>query len=142
MRQPFHLAIRVRDLAGAREFYGGLLGCAEGRSAADWVDFDFFGHQLVCHVTGPARGQSDRAATNPVDGHDVPVPHFGVVLEMAAWETLAARLKNAGQQFVVEPHVRFPGKPGEQATMFLIDPSGNALEFKAFRDIAGQLFAK
>ena len=137
---PFHLAIPVRDLASARAFYGGMLGCPEGRSAADWVDFDFFGHQLVCHaVSGDGAGE---AAHNPVDGHDVPVPHFGMVLEMPDWEALAARLKSAGIAFVIEPHVRFPGQPGEQATMFLTDPSGNALEFKSFRDIAGQLFAR
>jgi extradiol dioxygenase family protein len=137
---PFHLAIPVHDLAAARDFYGELLGCAEGRSAVDWVDFDFFGHQLVCHaVAGTAR---DGAARNPVDGHDVPVPHFGMVLEMPDWEALAARLRRAGVDFVIEPYVRFRGQAGEQATMFLTDPSGNALEFKAFRDIAGQLFAK
>ncbi len=140
MPTPFHLAIRVRDLASSRAFYGGLLDCPEGRSSDDWVDFDFFGHQLVCHVAG--KTQPDIATRNPVDGHDVPVPHFGMVLEMPDWEALAARLKSAGVEFVIEPHVRFPGKPGEQATMFLIDPSGNALEFKAFRDIAGQLFER
>jgi len=139
---PFHLAIPVRDLGSARAFYGGLLGCPEGRSSDEWVDFDFFGHQLVCHVVRPAGGSSPQAGSNPVDGHDVPVPHFGLVLEMADWEALATRLKAAGQRFVIEPHVRFRGKPGEQATMFLTDPSGNALEFKAFRDIAGQLFAR
>jgi extradiol dioxygenase family protein len=137
--KPFHLAIPVRDLASARAFYGGLLGCPEGRSAAEWVDFDFFGHQLVCHAVAARAGD---ASHNPVDGHDVPVPHFGLVLEMADWETLAARLKKAGVSFVIEPHVRFRGEPGEQATMFLTDPSGNALEFKSFRDIAGQLFAR
>ena len=137
---PFHLAIPVRDLAAARAFYGGVLGCPEGRSSTDWVDFDFFGHQLVCHaVSGDGAG---RPAHNPVDGHDVPVPHFGMVLEMPDWENLAARLKQAGTTFAIEPHVRFQGLPGEQATMFLTDPSGNALEFKAFRDIAGQLFAR
>jgi extradiol dioxygenase family protein len=137
---PFHLAIPVRDLAAARAFYGKVLGCPEGRSSADWVDFDFFGHQLVCHaVIGVG---ADGSAHNPVDGHDVPVPHFGMVLEMPDWEALAARLKEAGVGFVIEPHVRFRGQPGEQATMFLTDPSGNALEFKAFRDIAGQLFAR
>jgi len=137
---PFHLAIPVRDLASARAFYGGVLGCPEGRSSTDWVDFDFFGHQLVCHaVSGDGAGSP---AHNPVDGHDVPVPHFGMVLEMPDWEVLAARLKSAGIAFVIEPHVRFPGQPGEQATMFLTDPSGNALEFKSFRDIAGQLFAR
>jgi extradiol dioxygenase family protein len=136
---PFHLAIPVSDLASSREFYGRLLGCPEGRSSAAWVDFDFFGHQLVCHIAarpapGPAHG-------NAVDGHDVPVPHFGMVLEMAAWESLAERLRGAGVRFVIEPHVRFRGQTGEQATMFLLDPSGNALEFKAFQDIKGQLFA-
>ena len=136
---PFHLAITVRDLASARAFYGELLGCAEGRSAEEWVDFDFFGHQLVCHVVPGAAGG---AGHNPVDGHNVPVPHFGMVLEMRDWEALAAQLKAAGTAFVIEPCMRFKGQPGEQATMFLTDPSGNALEFKAFRDIAGQLFAR
>ena len=140
MLTPFHLAIPVRELAAARAFYGKLLGCPEGRSSAEWVDFDFFGHQLVCHLVAATGDRT--AAHNPVDGHDVPVPHFGMVLEMPDWESLAARLKKAGVDFVIEPHVRFPGQPGEQATMFLIDPSGNALEFKSFRDIAGQLFAK
>ena len=137
---PFHLAIPVRDLATARAFYGTLLGCPEGRSSDAWVDFDFFGHQLVCHAVAGAA--ADRAAHNPVDGHEVPVPHFGIVLEMSDWESLAARLRAAGVSFVIEPHVRFKGEPGEQATMFLTDPSGNALEFKSFRDIAGQLFAR
>ncbi len=137
---PFHLAIPVHDLAAARGFYGGLLGCPEGRSAEDWVDFDFFGHQLVCHATGAA--STDTPSHNPVDGHDVPVPHFGMVLEMKDWESLAAQLKAAGVAFVIEPTIRFKGRPGEQATMFLTDPSGNALEFKAFRDIESQLFAK
>jgi hypothetical protein len=137
---PFHLAIPVRDLPSARAFYGGLLGCPEGRSSAQWVDFNFFGHQLVCHVVAAGSNEPTHGH-NPVDGHEVPVPHFGLVLEMADWEALAQRLKAAGQRFVIEPHVRFPGKRGEQATMFLTDPSGNALEFKAFRDIAEQLFA-
>lgn len=137
---PFHLAIPVHDLAAAREFYGGLLGCPEGRSAEDWVDFDFYGHQLVCHAVNGATPPP--ASRNPVDGHDVPVPHFGMVLEMKDWEALAAQLKSAGVAFVIEPTIRFKGKPGEQATMFLVDPSGNALEFKAFRDIEGQLFAR
>jgi len=136
---PFHIAIPVHDLAAARGFYGELLGCPEGRSAADWVDFDFHGHQLVCHAVA---GAEARPAHNPVDGHDVPVPHFGLVLEMKDWEALAAQLKSAGVAFVIEPTIRFKGRPGEQATMFLTDPSGNALEFKAFRDIEGQLFAK
>jgi uncharacterized protein len=139
MPSPFHLAIPVHDLDSARSFYGRLLGCPEGRSSDAWVDFDFFGHQLVCHVAQAAPGG---AGTNPVDGHDVPVPHFGLVLEMTDWKALARKLEDAGVAFVIEPHVRFPGQPGEQATMFLTDPSGNALEFKAFRDIAGQLFAK
>lgn len=137
---PFHLAIPVRDLDAARAFYGGLLGCREGRSADAWVDFDFFGHQLVCHVTGEA--VPEKPMHNPVDGHDVPVPHFGMVLEMRDWEDLAVRLKAAGTRFVIEPGIRFRGQPGEQATMFLTDPSGNALEFKSFRDIEEQLFAR
>jgi extradiol dioxygenase family protein len=138
---PFHLAIRVRGLAEARQFYGQLLGCEEGRSSETWVDFNFFGHQLVCHIADnyPAVSES---ATNPVDGHDVPVPHFGAVLEIPHFERLSANLKRAGIQFVIEPHVRFKGAPGEQATMFLLDPSGNAIEFKAFRNIQDQLFAK
>jgi len=135
---PFHLAIPVHDLAAARAFYGGLLGCAEGRSAGRWVDYDFFGHQLVCHVADDMR---PAPAHNPVDGHDVPVPHFGVVLELSDWHAIADRLRAAGVRFVVEPHVRFAGQPGEQATLFLLDPSGNALEFKAFADIDAQLFA-
>ena len=135
---PFHLAIPVHDLAEARAFYGGVLGCPEGRSDAAWVDFDLLGHQLVCHL---APGSETRVSTNPVDGHDVPVPHFGVVLEMADWRSLAARLRSAAIRFVIEPHVRFEGQPGEQATMFFLDPSGNALEFKAFKDIEAQLFA-
>ena len=136
---PFHLAIPVRDLAAARAFYGGILGCPEGRSSTDWVDFDFFGHQLVCHaVAGDGAG---RPAHNPVDGHDVPVPHFGIVLEMADWQALADRLTAAGTEFVIAPYVRFKGQAGEQATMFFRDPSGNAIEMKAFADL-GQLFAK
>lgn len=136
---PFHLAIPVHDLAAARAFYGGLLGCPEGRSADRWIDFDLYGHQLVCHVVEGARPVV--AGDNPVDGHDVPVPHFGVVLEMPDWCALSERLRAAGVAFVVEPHVRFAGQPGEQATLFLLDPSGNALEFKAFADIGAQLFA-
>jgi len=136
--RPFHLAVPVHDLAAARAFYGGVLGCAEGRSAATWVDFDLMGHQLVVHRIA-ARGPAD-AGSNPVDGDDVPVPHFGVVLTMEAWEALAGRVRAAGIPFGVEPHVRFKGEPGEQATMFFRDPSGNALEFKAFRDL-DKLFA-
>jgi extradiol dioxygenase family protein len=137
---PFHLAIPVYDLAAARRFYGEVFGLAEGRSSAQWVDFDFFGHQLVIHEH-PKTGSQEHAHTNAVDGHEVPVPHFGVVLEWAQWEALAARLRAFAVPFVIEPHVRFQGQVGEQATMFFYDPCGNALEFKAFRDI-GQLFAK
>ncbi|MGA0602511.1 VOC family protein [Caulobacter sp. KR2-114] len=136
-RPRFHLAFPVRDLAEARAFYGGLLGCAEGRSAPDWVDFDFHGHQIVAHLA-PAE---PAAATNPVDGENVPVRHFGVILEMDAWTDLAARLKAAGARFIIEPQIRFKGEPGEQATLFFLDPSGNALEFKAFADDA-MVFAK
>ena len=132
----FHLAFPVHDLKAARDFYGTLLGCTEGRSAATWVDFNFFGHQLVAHLAPAAA-----VAHNPVDGDDVPVPHFGVILDMPGWEALAQRLRNAGMDFVIEPHIRFQNQVGEQATMFLFDPSGNALEFKAFADPA-QIFAK
>lgn len=136
---PFHLAIPVHDIAAARSFYGELLGCPRGRSDVRWTDFDLYGHQLVCHqVDGMA---PPVAGGNAVDGHDVPVPHFGVVLELPQWQALADRLRAAGTRFVIEPHVRFAGQPGEQATMFFLDPSGNALEFKAFADIEGQLFA-
>jgi len=137
---PFHLAIPVHDLAAARHFYGELFGCAEGRSSAHWVDFDFFGHQLVIHES-PQTPAQERAASNAVDGHQVPVPHFGVVLDWAEWEALADRLQARQTPFVIEPYVRFKGEVGEQATLFLLDPCGNALEFKAFRDIS-QLFAK
>jgi uncharacterized protein len=137
--QPFHLAVPVNDLAEARRFYGGLLGCAEGRSSPDWVDFDFFGHQLVAHVDHA--GAPRRPVHNAVDGKDVPVPHFGVVLEWDHWHQLADTLRAAGIQFGIEPGIRFKGQVGEQATMFFQDPSGNALEFKTFRDM-GQLFAK
>jgi extradiol dioxygenase family protein len=138
---PFHLAIRVRDLEESRRFYGQLLGCEEGRSSTTWVDFNFFGHQLVCHLTAdyPAIPET---TSNLVDGHDVPVPHFGAVLELPHFEMLSRKLQAAQVHFVVEPHVRFKGQPGEQATMFLLDPSGNAIEFKAFRNIQEQLFAK
>lgn len=137
---PFHLAIPVHDLAAARAFYGGLLGCPEGRSAARWVDFNLYGHQLVCHLAPGDTCRTGPAHHNPVDGHAVPVPHFGVVLDRPVWDALAARLQAAGIRFVIEPHVRFHGQPGEQATMFLLDPSGNALEFKAFDDVAASLF--
>jgi len=140
---PFHLAIPVNDVAESRKFYGDLLGCPEGRSAETWVDFNMFGHQVVIHERPRAQQteQDDNIdCSNPVDGHDVPVPHFGVVLEMNAWKQLAEKLRGAGIQFVIEPYTRFEGQPGEQATMFFLDPSGNALEFKAFADIEKQLF--
>ena len=133
----FHLAFPVRDLTEARAFYGELLGCPEGRSSAEWVDFNFYGHQIVAHL---AASEPERGATNPVDGHDVPVRHFGVILSLPQWDALAGRLKAAGTGFVIEPQVRFKGEAGEQATMFFLDPSGNALEFKAFADDA-QVFA-
>lgn len=135
---PFHLAFPVTSLAKARDFYGGLLGCPEGRSSEDWVDFDFYGHQIVAHL---APEEAGHRKTSAVDGDDVPVRHFGVVLSMEEWEKLAAKLQAAGTKFVIEPHVRFKGQVGEQATMFFLDPCGNALEFKAFKDI-GRLFAK
>jgi len=137
--EPFHLAVPVADLGAARQFYGGLLGCPEGRSSEHWVDFDFFGHQLVAHLDPAAAAR--RNIHNEVDGKDVPVPHFGVVLEWDRWQQLADRLRAAGVHFGIEPGIRFQDQVGEQATMFFQDPSGNALEFKAFRDI-GQLFAK
>ena len=137
--RPFHLAFPVHDLAAARAFYGGVLGCPEGRSAPEWIDFDLFGHQIVTHLD-PAMAPPV-AVENAVDGHAVPVPHFGVVLAMAEWEALAARVAEAGIPFGIAPHVRFRGQAGEQATMFFRDPSGNALEFKAFAD-PGQLFAR
>ena len=139
---PFHVALQVRDLAEARRFYGEMLGCAEGRSAADWVDFNFYGHQLVCYLNARLGPQGRIAAhLNPVDGHGVPVPHCGVVLEPAQWQALAARLQQRPVEWVIEPCVRFKGLPGEQSTLFILDPSGNALEFKAFADLT-QLFAR
>jgi extradiol dioxygenase family protein len=134
----FHLAFPVTNLEKARAFYGGLLGCPEGRSAEDWVDFDFYGHQIVAHL---APEEAGHRSTNAVDGAKVPVRHFGAILPMDEWEGLARKLKAAGLRFIIEPHLRFKGEAGEQATMFLLDPCGNALEFKAFRDI-GRLFAK
>ena len=137
---PFHIAFPVDDLAAARRFYGQTLGCPEGRSAeGEWIDFDLFGHQIVAHLVAGAERRV--RGSNPVDGHDVPVPHFGVVLDLDRWKALAARLTGTGVEFVIEPHVRFEGQVGEQATMFLLDPAGNALEFKAFADFS-QLFAK
>jgi len=138
--QPFHLAIPVYDLALARQFYGEVFGCTEGRSSAQWVDFNFFGHQLVIHLA-PKNDSQTHAHTNEVDSHHVPVPHFGVVLAWDIWHALAERLQSRNTAFVLEPGIRFQGQVGEQATMFLLDPCGNALEFKAFKDI-GQLFAK
>jgi len=137
MIQPFHLAIPVQDLELCRTFYRETLQCKEGRSSDHWVDFDFFGHQLVIHQKDDFKPQR---ISNPVDGHDVPVPHFGVVLTWEDWHELADRLKDLATQFIIAPTTRFRGKPGEQATMFFKDPEGNALEFKAFKDI-GQLFA-
>ncbi len=137
---PFHLAFPVHDLDAARHFYGTVLGCAEGRSSAEWIDFDLFGHQIVAHAKAGLVPDAP-ADSNPVDGHDVPIPHFGVVLPMQQWEELAGRLREAKTRFVIEPYIRFKGEVGEQATMFFLDPSGNALEFKAFADIR-QLFAK
>lgn len=134
----FHLAFPVDDLAQARSFYGGLLGCPEGRSSTEWIDFDFYGHQIVAHL---APGHASKSASNVVDGHGVPVPHFGLVLTMSEWQNLADRLTSAGVDFIIKPYIRFRGQPGEQATMFFKDPSGNAIELKAFRDI-GKLFAK
>ncbi|MFZ9050782.1 MAG: VOC family protein [Steroidobacteraceae bacterium] len=141
MLTPFHVAVQVRDLEEARHFYGSKLGFAEGRSSEEWIDFNMFGHQFVVHLN-PALGPEGRVAaiSNAVDGHGVPVPHCGVVLEMRVWEQFAEQARAAVGQFVIEPYIRFKGQVGEQATMFFLDPSGNALEFKAFRDIAGELF--
>ena len=135
--RPFHLAFPVHDLAAARAFYGETMGCREGRSSAEWVDFDFYGHQIVAHL---APGEAGDRASIHVDGHGVPVPHFGVVLAMVDWQALAERLQAAGVEFAIPPTIRFKGQPGEQATMFFRDPSGNALEMKAFAD-AAMLFA-
>ncbi len=136
--RPFHLAFAVHDLAAARAFYGGLLGCPEGRSSSEWIDFDLYGHQIVAHL---APQECRPTGTSAVDGDAVPVRHFGVVLTMTDWQQLADRLVAAGTRFIIEPHVRFKGLAGEQATFFFLDPSGNALEFKAFVDLE-QLFAK
>ena len=140
MLRPFHIAFPVTDLAAAREFYGQTLGCPEGRSDDTWIDFDLYGHQIVAHFK-PSKSGANGTHSNPVDGHDVPVPHFGVVLAWDQWQELARRLRSLDVQFVIEPYVRFAGEAGEQATMFFLDPSGNALEFKAFKDDS-QLFAK
>ena len=135
---PFHLAFPVHDLSVARQFYGDLLGCSEGRSSSEWVDFNFYGHQIVAHL---APDECGHRSTSAVDGHNVPVRHFGAILPLPEWETLAARLKAGGTQFVIEPYIRFKGEPGEQATMFFLDPSGNAIEFKAFATL-DNLFVK
>ena len=138
VKHPFHLAFPVTSLQKARAFYGGLLGCPEGRSSDTWVDFDLRGHQIVAHL---APDEAGHRQTGQVDGDDVPVRHFGLVLDMDEWQALADRLTAAGTRFIIEPHVRFKGQVGEQATMFLLDPCGSALEFKAFAD-PGQLFAR
>ncbi|WP_429273612.1 VOC family protein [Paraburkholderia sp. EB58] len=135
---PFHIAFPVHSIEAARAFYGDLLGCPEGRSAPDWVDFNLYGHQIVAHL---APGETGVSSTNAVDGHGVPVRHFGALLTMPQWTALAEKLKAAGMQFVIEPYIRFKGEPGEQATMFFLDPSGNALEFKSFASL-DMLFAK
>ena len=135
---PFHLAFPVDNLDAAREFWGGIMGCPEGRSSNDWIDFDFHGHQIVAHLAPDVVAK--RGGSNPVDGHDVPVPHFGLGLGLAEWKALAERLANAGVKFDIAPYVRFEGQPGEQATMFFRDPSGNAIEMKAFADLR-RLFA-
>jgi extradiol dioxygenase family protein len=139
---PFHIAAQVRDIDEARRFYRDVLGCSEGRSAKDWVDFNLYGHQFVCHLN-PSLGRQGKLAShfNPVDGHGVPVPHCGVVLRPAQWAALAERVQRHAVEFVEEPYTRFKGQTGEQSTMFFLDPTGNALEFKAFNDIEGQLFA-
>ncbi len=136
--RPFHIAFPVDDLEAARHFYGTVLGCPEGRSSDQWIDFNLFGHQIVAHHK-PSSKEADHS--NPVDGHDVPIPHFGVVLAQADWKQLAERVSAAGVHFIIEPYTRFEGQVGEQSTMFFLDPAGNALEFKAFADL-DQLFAK
>ena len=140
---PFHLAIQVRDIDEARDFYGIKMGLTEGRSSNDWIDFNLFGHQLVTHLN-PELGKAGKIThfVNPVDNHGVPVPHFGVVMNFSDWQVLVERTLGFVDNFIIEPYVRFKGKPGEQGTMFFSDPSGNALEFKAFRNIDTELFAK
>lgn len=138
MTNLFHLAFPVHDLAAAREFYGGVLECEEGRSSDRWIDFDLFGHQIVAHLSGNSPGVT---SSNSVDSDDVPVPHFGIVLPMEDWKALADRLRSKGVSFIIEPKIRFAGEVGEQATMFFLDPSGNALEFKGFNDFS-EVFAK
>ena len=128
--RPFHLAFPVDNLEKTREFYTKILGCNEGRSSDRWIDFDMYGHQVVAHLIDKV----EEVQTNPVDGDDVPASHFGVILELDKWEALAERLKKIGMNFIIEPHIRFKGEAGEQATMFFLDPCGNALEFKAFKN--------
>lgn len=143
MLTPFHIAVAVRDIAEARAFYGVGLGFAEGRSSKQWIDFNMFGHQFVTHLNpelGP--GGSVASIANAVDGHGVPVPHCGVVMEFEPWLAFADRVRTVVSHFIIEPYIRFEGKPGEQGTMFFADPSGNALEFKAFRNIEAELFAR
>ena len=137
-RIPFHLAFPVRDIAEARAFYGELLGCPEGRSSPDWVDFDFYGHQIVAHL---APDECGHKASSAVDGHQVPVRHFGAIVPMDKWQAMAEKLIARKTEFVIEPYIRFKGEPGEQATMFFLDPSGNAIEMKSFADLSS-LFAK
>ena len=140
--QPFHIAFPVDDLNAARHFYGTILGCPEGRSADHWIDFDLFGHQIVAHLKPAAapRNRTDHDSS-PVDGHEVPIPHFGVVLTPSQWKQFAERVRTANIPFIIEPYTRFEGQVGEQSTMFFLDPAGNALEFKAFADLR-QLFAR
>jgi len=140
---PFHLAIQVRDIDEAREFYGVKMGLPEGRSSTDWIDFNLFGHQLVTHLNASiGKGGKVPSIANAVDSHGVPVPHFGVVLNFPEWHALAEKARGFIEEFIIEPYIRFEGLPGEQGTMFFSDPSGNALEFKAFKDIETELFAK
>jgi hypothetical protein len=140
---PFHLAVQVRDIEEARDFYGAKMGLAEGRSAADWIDFNMFGHQFVTHFN-PQIGKAGKITgmSNPVDGHSVPVPHYGVVMHFSDWELFAQKVSGFIDEFIIEPYIRFRGEPGEQGTMFFSDPSGNSLEFKGFKDIETALFAK
>ena len=135
--RPFHLAFPVNNLDTTREFYTNILGCKEGRSSDRWIDFDMYGHQVVAHLVD----FMEKTETNPVDGDEVPASHFGVILTMEDWNSLSSRLKESGQEFIIEPHIRFKGESGEQATMFFLDPCGNAIEFKAFNDDK-QIFAK
>jgi extradiol dioxygenase family protein len=139
--RPFHIAFPVDDLPAARHFYATILGCPEGRSSDTWIDFDLFGHQIVAHYKPEAAPRNLPSASNPVDGHSVPIPHFGAVLDQPQWLQLANRVRAANIPFLIEPYTRFAGQPGEQSTMFFLDPAGNALEFKSFANPT-QLFAK